>query len=52
MRDPPLPMVGDQGMKIFDFDNPRLLEKALSGKELHQMAVYKYLFTKTTFQKC
>ena len=29
-------MVGAEGMKIFDFDNPRLLEKALSGKELHQ----------------
>ena len=23
-------------MKIFDFDNPRSLEKALSGKELHR----------------
>ena len=29
-------MVGAEGTKIFDFDNPRLLEKALSGKELHQ----------------
>ena len=50
---PPLPpMVGAEGMKIFDFDNPRLLEKALSGKELHRIAVYKYLFTKTISQKC
>ena len=28
--------VGAEGMKIFDFDNSRLLEKVLSGKELHQ----------------
>ena len=27
-------MVGAKGMKIFDFDNPRSLEKALSGKQL------------------
>ena len=26
---------GLRGQKIFDFDNPRSLEKALSGKELH-----------------
>ena len=29
-------MVGAEGTKIFDSDNPRCLEKALSGKELHQ----------------
>ena len=29
-------MLGAEGMKIFDFDNPRSLEKAFSGKELHQ----------------
>ena len=29
-------MLGAEGMKIFDFDNPRSLEKALSGTELHQ----------------
>ena len=27
---------GAEGTKIFDFDNPRSLEKALSGTELHQ----------------
>ena len=32
---PPL-YVGAEGQKIFNFDNPRLLEKALLGKELHQ----------------
>ena len=34
---PPLipPDGGADGTKIFDFDNPRLLEKALLGKELH-----------------
>ena len=46
-------MVGFEGMKIFDFDNPRLLEKALLGKELHREF---YLLnstksTKTTSQK-
>ena len=29
-------MVWAEGTKIFDFDNPTLLEKALPGKELHQ----------------
>ena len=29
-------MVGAEGTKFFDFDNPRLLEKAFSGTELHQ----------------
>ena len=29
-------MVGAEEMKIFDSDNPRSLEKALSGKELNQ----------------
>ena len=39
---PPLPHGGadgaEEGTKIFDFDNPRLveLEKALSGIELHR----------------
>ena len=32
---PPPPLVGAEEMKIFDLDNPRLLEKAFSGKELH-----------------
>ena len=35
----PLPMVGTEGTKIFDFDDPGLLEKALLGKELHQKLV-------------
>ena len=30
------PQYGAEGTKIFDFDNPKLLEKALSGKELHR----------------
>ena len=29
-------MVGAEGTKIFDFDNPRSLEKTLLGKELHE----------------
>ena len=29
-------MVGTEGTRMFDFDNPRSLEKALSGKELHR----------------
>ena len=29
-------MVGAEGTKIFDIDEPRLLEEALLGKELHQ----------------
>ena len=29
-------MVGTEGIKIFDFDNHRLLQKALLGTELHQ----------------
>ena len=36
---PPLPvprMVEVEGTNIFDFDNPRSLEKALPGKELHR----------------
>ena len=33
-------MVGAEGMKIFNFGNPRLLEKALHGKELHQKLLY------------
>ena len=38
--------------KNFDFDNPRLLEKVLSGKELHQIANFKDIKLKTTSQKC
>ena len=38
-------MVGAEGTKIFDFDNPRLLEKALMGKELYQKLL---LLTKST----
>ena len=30
------PMVGAEGTEIFDFDNSRSLEKALSGKKLHR----------------
>ena len=48
-------MVGAEGMKIFDFDNPRLLEKALSGKELHRKLLLRTKSsesTKTTSQKC
>ena len=37
------PMVGAEGMKISDFDNPRLLEETLSGKDLHRKLL---LFTK------
>ena len=28
--------MGTEGTKSFDFDNPRSLEKGLSGKELHR----------------
>ena len=38
-------MVGNEGTKIFDFDNPTSLEKALSGKELHWKLL---LLTKST----
>ena len=47
MRSPspllPLPMVGAERMKIFDFDNPWSQEKALLGKGLHQIIYYIYL---------
>ena len=48
-------MVGAEGTKKNYFDNPRLLEKALSGKELYRN--YFYLLkstknTKTASQKC
>ena len=33
---PPSPMVGAEGTKHFDFDNPRSLEWALLGTELYQ----------------
>ena len=36
-------MVGAEGTKTFDFDNPRSLEKALSEKELHRKKVLKLL---------
>ena len=38
-------MVGAKGTKTFDFDNPRLLGKALSGTELHRklLLLYKVL---------
>ena len=49
---PPSHMVGAEGTKIFDFNNPRLLEKALLGKELHQIANIKDIKLKTTSQKC
>ena len=49
---PPPPMAGAEGTKIFDFDNPRSLEKALLGKELHQIANFKDIKLKTTSQKC
>ena len=29
-------MMGAEETKTFDFDNPRKLEKELSGKELHR----------------
>ena len=29
-------MVGAEGTKVFDFDNPRSLEKTLSGTELRR----------------
>ena len=48
-------MVVAEGTKIFNFDNSRALEKALSGKELHQKLFYLLKSTKstrTTFQKC
>ena len=37
---PPNPMVGAERMKIFVFDNPRLLEKALLGKKLHRKLLF------------
>ena len=45
-------MVGAEGMKFFDFDNPRLFEKMLLGKESHQIIYLLHLFTKTTSQEC
>ena len=51
---PPSPMVEAEGTKIFHFDNPRLLEKALLGKELHRgfYLLKRTKSTKTTSQKC
>ena len=37
------PITGAEGRKIFDFGNPRSLEKALPGKELHRIIYYIYL---------
>ena len=48
-------MVGAEGKKRFDFDNPRLLEKTLLGKELHQqllLVLKSTKSTKTASQKC
>ena len=43
-------MMGAEGTKIFDFDNPRSLEKALSGKELYRKLLLKSTkSTKTDF---
>ena len=44
-------MVGAEGMEIIDFDNPRLLEKALCGKELQQNYFYLLETTKSTKTK-
>ena len=44
------PMMGAEGKKIFDFDNPRLLEKVLLGKELHQNYFYLLKTTKSNKQ--
>ena len=51
---PPLPVVGAEGMKMFDFDHSRSLEKTLSGKELNQkllLLTKSTKSTKTTSQK-
>ena len=48
-------MVGAEGTKMFDFDNPRLLQKALPGTELHRNYFYLLKRTEssnTTSQKC
>ena len=50
----PLPLAGAERMKMFDFDNSRSLEKALSGKELNQkllLLTKSTKSTKTTSQK-
>ena len=44
-------MVRAEGTKIFDFDNPRSLEKALSGTELHRKSK-KFFFVKTKIYFC
>ena len=33
-------MLGAEEIKIFDFDKPRSLQKALSGKELHRKLLH------------
>ena len=45
-------MVGAEGMKSFDFENRRSLEKALSGTESHRKLLLLTKKTKTTSQKC
>ena len=44
-------MVRAEGMQIFDFDNPRLLEKA-QGQNYIKNYFYLLKITKTTSQKC
>ena len=44
-------MVGTEGTKIFDFDNPRLLEKALSGTAKIISAYWKVLKYLNYFSK-
>ena len=41
-----------EGTKMFDSDKPRLLEKALLGKELHQKLILLTKTTKTVSEKC
>ena len=41
-------MVGAEGTKFFGFDNPRSLEKVLSGTELHRKLLLLTESTKTT----
>ena len=42
------PMVGAEETKFFGFDNPRSLEKVLSGTELHRKLLLLTESTKTT----
>ena len=45
---PPFKLVRVEGTKNFDFDNPRLLEKALPEKKLHQKLILLLKSTKGT----